>query len=268
MNPSPNPITTSHPFRIITIGHVISVYSSSTQSLMDAIHTLRQDSPVYVDWVLLGFKSNILDQEHVLYTLLQPFLSPMTRILAIMNGFVDSALVSCIEQQSVPQRIPQHPFLLSLTQCAAVYAGMAFICCNRIQPGHVHHTFSGRLTTSLTAIHIHSLDRETLLQIEINRHSHAIESFFSYTSPYFETCYIENLIQARWTKNLWNLPFNGISVAMGGITTDCIVNDLGLRQLAITIMEETISIANQDLSHRGFSADVFLGDSEVCAIVR
>jgi hypothetical protein len=30
-------------------------------------------------------------------------------------------------------------------------------------------------------------------------------------------------------KNLWNLPFNGISVAMGGINTEEIVSDVGLR---------------------------------------
>jgi ketopantoate reductase len=50
---------------------------------------------------------------------------------------------------------------------------------------------------------------------------------------------------------------------MGGITTDCIVNDSGLRTLAIKIMEETIAIANQDLLSRGYDADTFLGDSEV-----
>lgn len=43
---------------------------------------------------------------------------------------------------------------------------------------------------------------------------------------------------------MWNLPFNGISVAMGGITVDKIVNDPGLRELAGIIMDETIAVGN------------------------
>jgi len=49
---------------------------------------------------------------------------------------------------------------------------------------------------------------------------------------------------------LWNLPFNGISVAMGGITVDIIMNDPSLRQLASEIMDETIAIANKDLEKK------------------
>jgi 2-dehydropantoate 2-reductase len=46
---------------------------------------------------------------------------------------------------------------------------------------------------------------------------------------------------------MWNLPFSGISVAMGGITVDKIVTDPGLRQLALDVMDETIAVANMDL---------------------
>jgi len=41
---------------------------------------------------------------------------------------------------------------------------------------------------------------------------------------------------------LWNLPFNGISVAMGGITVDKIMRDPSLRRLAELIMDETTAI--------------------------
>lgn len=243
----------------------------STQSILEAIYQLRppsdESSPLpRVDWVILGFKSTILDQDPGLYPLIRPFLSPKTRVLAIMNGFIDTALVGCIEQRDTPQPIPEHPFLLSLTICAAVYAGMAFICCNRILPGHIHHTFAGKLATSLSAMMYSSPtcnSWEELGQI----HVQAITSLFSYTHEYFEMRYMDNLIKARWTKNLWNLPFNGISVAMGGITTDCIVQDVGLRQLALKIMEETLKMANQDLSSRGYSTDCFLSESEVWLVI-
>jgi 2-dehydropantoate 2-reductase len=54
------------------------------------------------------------------------------------------------------------------------------------------------------------------------------------------------------------LPFNGISVAMGGITTDRIVYDPSLRKLAYKVMNETIATANADLASHGFSEEDFL----------
>ena len=48
---------------------------------------------------------------------------------------------------------------------------------------------------------------------------------------------------------VWNLPFNGISVAMGGITIDKVVSDPSLRELAYAIMDETIAAANADLEN-------------------
>ena len=63
-------------------------------------------------------------------------------------------------------------------------------------------------------------------------------------------------------KNCWNLPFNGISVAMGGITVDKIVNDPGLRRLAHLVMDETIATANEDLRVNGHDESFYLGEKE------
>ena len=59
----------------------------------------------------------------------------------------------------------------------------------------------------------------------------------------------------------WNLPFNGISVAMGGITVDKIVNDPGLRELADLVMDETIASANADLAKNG-ETEFYLGEAD------
>ena len=69
-------------------------------------------------------------------------------------------------------------------------------------------------------------------------------------------------MRGRWKKNIWNLPFNGRSVAMGGITIDVVVNDPGLRKLALTVMDETISIANAHLVEKGYDESFFLGEPE------
>lgn len=60
----------------------------------------------------------------------------------------------------------------------------------------------------------------------------------------------------------WNLPFNGIAVAMGGITVDKIVNDPGLRRLADQLMDETIAAANADLKRNGVDESFYLGEKE------
>jgi ketopantoate reductase len=63
-------------------------------------------------------------------------------------------------------------------------------------------------------------------------------------------------------QNVWNLPFNGVSVAMGGITVDKIVLDPGLRQLADKIMDETIATANADLAKNGYGESFYLSDQD------
>lgn len=73
--------------------------------------------------------------------------------------------------------------------------------------------------------------------------------------------YEPSLLRGRWRKMIWNLPFNGISVAMGGITVDKIVEDPGLRRLSYRIMDETIAIANADME-RMYGKDGFQPLSE------
>jgi hypothetical protein len=64
------------------------------------------------------------------------------------------------------------------------------------------------------------------------------------------------------------LPFNGISVSMGGITVDRIVGDPSLRKLAYKVMDETIAIANADLRKHGCAEDELLGEEAVRLRVR
>ena len=47
----------------------------------------------------------------------------------------------------------------------------------------------------------------------------------------------------RWHKLVWNVPFNGLAIAAGGVTTDRIMADEGLRTLARRLMEEIVEAA-------------------------
>lgn len=53
----------------------------------------------------------------------------------------------------------------------------------------------------------------------------------------------DNLEEQRWRKLVWNVPFNGIAITAGGITTDVIMADEGLRTLARRLMEEIVDAA-------------------------
>jgi 2-dehydropantoate 2-reductase len=48
----------------------------------------------------------------------------------------------------------------------------------------------------------------------------------------------DNLAEARWQKLVWNVPFNGLAIARGGITTDKIVSDPELTAEARGLMLE------------------------------
>jgi 2-dehydropantoate 2-reductase len=165
------------------------------------------------DWVILSLKSTSIE---AIPSLIRPLVHENSRVIAIMNGLVDDDIVRLLEGQCETD-VPR------LTQCAAVYGGMAFLCSNRKSPGHVDHSYAGKLTASL------SMSSEVVT--DVNVHKEAIISLWKPTRG-FEFSYDENLVRARWLKNLWNLPFNGISVAMNGITVDMIVGDPGLRKLA------------------------------------
>jgi 2-dehydropantoate 2-reductase len=53
----------------------------------------------------------------------------------------------------------------------------------------------------------------------------------------------DNLEELRWKKLVWNVPFNGLAIAAGGVTTDVLVADEGLRMLARRLMEEILEAA-------------------------
>jgi 2-dehydropantoate 2-reductase len=49
---------------------------------------------------------------------------------------------------------------------------------------------------------------------------------------------VDDLLAARWSKLVWNIPFNGLSIAEGGIATDRICSDPRLAEEARALMLE------------------------------
>jgi 2-dehydropantoate 2-reductase len=188
-----------------------------------------QQQSLEFDWVIVALKSSALD---AIPDLILPLLSPSrTRVLVIMNGMIEEDLLQLMRNKT-GQIDDNEP----LQCCQTWYGGMALICCNRIAPAVVDHTYFGLLSAGIASSksNDHRFDQK------------AFEDLFMNTK--IDVSFEDSLLRGRWKKMIWNLPFNGISVAMGGITVDQIVQDRGLRQLAYSIMDETIAAANTDLT--------------------
>ena len=198
-----------------------------------------------VDWVVVSLKSTSLD---AIPSLVSPLLDPgRTRIIAVMNGLIEDDLIKSLKEFHGENTNDQH-----LNCCKALYGGMALICSNRLGPGSIDHSYAGLLSCAVAA---HSDDATA---------EECGERCREFWKPVknVETILEPSLLAGRWRKNVWNLPFNGISVAMGGITIDKVVEDEGLRKLADDVMDETIAIANAELTKNGYDSSFFLGDSD------
>jgi 2-dehydropantoate 2-reductase len=170
-----------------------------------------------VDWVVCSLKATAIDEAR---HLVDPCIGPHTRIVALMNGLG-------IEERFASWFDP-----------ARVFGGMAFVCINRGAPGVIHHLDYGRVSIG------HFLDDPA----ETSR----LRDLFESAS--IEVVVAPNLRYARWEKLCWNVPFNGLSVAAGGIGTQTILGDPGLRATAERAMREVIATGNADLHARGSGA--------------
>lgn len=201
-----------------------------------------------VDWVIVALKSSSLD---AIPDLIYPLLKKETRVLAIMNGLIEDDLIHAIKKRA-GEAVGDGETDTSIQCCTAIYGGMALVCSNRIEPGHVDHSYAGLLSGGVGA----SCPERTSKEED----KAAFNNLWENTS--IDTVYESSLLRGRWKKNVWNLPFNCISVAMGGITVDKIVTDPGLRALAYTVMDETIAAANADLLKYGVDESLYLGGGE------
>ena len=228
------------------------------------------------DWILVALKSHSLA---ILPDLIWPLLLPrqetkqekkepmhgphskrtLSRILVLMNGLVDQAIVELLQQKEQEEyhnqndsHPPPHPSTSnstasSLSCCHTLYGGMAYIGSARLRQGHIHHTHGGRLAIGVAATHNHSHDStSTQKQNKQDEEERALHDLFQGTK--IAVTFESNLRLGRWKKMLANLPMNGITVAMGGhITVQDVFGDPGLRQLAKHILDETIQTANAEL---------------------
>ena len=164
-----------------------------------------------VDWVICALKTTSVEEAR---ELVQPCVTASTRVLVLMNGL------------GIEERFAEW------FDSNRIFGGMAFTCINRGEPGYVHHLAHGPITIG----HLQNdpVELETALALWA-------QSKVKVTASPSLRC-------ARWEKLCWNIPFSGLCVAAGGVPTDRVANDAGLRNTALTIMDEVIVAANADLA--------------------
>ncbi len=163
-----------------------------------------------VDWVICALKATALDRARAL---LAPCIGEQTRLLALMNGLG-------IEEE-FSRWFPRTP----------IFGGLAFTCINRGAPGRIHHLDYGPIILG------HLGDDPTELE-----EAHAL-----WKNAIVEVSLAPSLLKARWYKLCWNVPFNGLTVTAGGVTTDLVIGDPHLRAAVRGLIEELVLAANADL---------------------
>lgn len=198
--------------------HGLRVFSKDGDFVLPQVQAVGSPEELgTVDWVICSLKATAIEDA---CDLVAPCLGPETRIVALMNGLG-------IEQRFAEWFGP-----------ARVFGGMAFVCINRGEPGVIHHLDYGRVSIG------HALDDPS----ETDRLRDLLES------GEIEVAVAPNLRYARWEKLCWNVPFNGLSVAGGGIGTRTILDSPLLRKTAERTMSEVVRAGNADLEAMGSSA--------------
>jgi 2-dehydropantoate 2-reductase len=145
--------------------------------------------------------------------LLPPLLRPHTAVLTLQNGLGN-------EEQ-----------IASWVGAERVLGGLCYIGVTRAAPGEItgYHT-PGRMTLG-----------------EFGRvageRAQAIAAMLARAGV--KTSVVDDLAEARWQKLIWNIPFNGLAIAGGGLTTDRILANPALAPQVRPLMDEVAAAARR-----------------------
>jgi len=190
--------------------HGLKIQSHLGDFELPEVHCHRSTTEIGpCDLVIIAMKATTND---ALLELLPPLLKADTMILTLQNG------------------LGSDDFLAQHFGSERVLGGLCFVCINRIAPGVIHHIAQG--------------------QIALGEHRGAPQARTEALAAEFRRCGIDcvvepSLIAARWKKLVWNIPFNGLSIAAGNKDTAAILAEPMLEQRVRDLMREIIVTANQ-----------------------
>ena len=176
-----------------------------TLSPVAAFGTPEEIGPV--DLVLVTLKTTANGE---LSRLLPPLLHANTVVVTLQNG------------------LGNEEWIAAITGPGRVLGGLCYIAANRTAPGEITCRYPGSIV--LGELAGPALER-----------TRAVAALFTAAGVRCST--EDSPAQARWRTLVWNVPFNGLAVAAGGITTDRILASPDLTARARVLMDEVAGAA-------------------------
>jgi 2-dehydropantoate 2-reductase len=155
-----------------------------------------------VDLVIVGLKTTSASE---VQGLVGPLLGPETAIWTLQNG------------------LGPDESLADLFGPARVLGGLVFMGVTRTAPGEVKCFSRG----SVSIGEFGGSPGKRLLGLADQLEAAGVEVHV-----------VDSLLGARWNKLVWNIPFNGLAIAEGGVSTDRICADMGLAGEVRELMRE------------------------------
>jgi 2-dehydropantoate 2-reductase len=160
-----------------------------------------------VDVVLVALKTTANPE---LPRLLPPLVGPDTLVVTLQNG------------------LGNEEWIAGIVGSERVLGGICFIASTRTGPGEVTCYHPGSIT----------FGEHGRPAAERTR---ALAAAF--TAAGVKCRVVDSLAEARWRKLVWNVPFNGLAIAAGGLTTDRILADPALAAEVRGLMDEVAAAA-------------------------
>ncbi len=173
---------------------------------VSAFRTPEEIGPV--DLVIVALKTTANQR---LGELISPLLKEGTVVLTLQNGLGN--------EEALAELFPNHPIL----------GGLCFVCINRDSPGVIRHIAHGKVEMG---------------SAEAKHSALAIEVCDLFQQAKIECSVLPDLGLARWRKLVWNIPFNGLAIAAGGIDVSKILADPVLLSRTKRLMAEVIETAS------------------------
>lgn len=189
-------------------GRGITVRSRGEAFKLDPVQAFAAPEEIGpCDTVLIALKAT---SNASLDALIPPLLGLDTALVTLQNG------------------LGNEEYLAQRFGAERVLGALCFVCLNRVAPATVEHYGHGRIAVG-----------------EFGRpagsRAHALVAALQAAGVDANT--VDGLAEERWRKLVWNIPFNGLSIVAGGITTRDILADPALAAETRALMEETIAAA-------------------------
>jgi 2-dehydropantoate 2-reductase len=195
---------------VVREGLTLVLHASNESFPVEPLQGYRDSSDIGIcDWVIVAAKATANSK---LGEILSPLVDENTSLLTLQNGMGNV--------ERLAELFGDH---------RTIVGGLCFTCINRTSPSVVESIFPGYVQFGQVGQALSSKARDIM---------------DTFAEAGVDTREAESLDEALWRKLCWNIPFNGLSVAVGGITTDKILADPELARRARSLMEELQAAAS------------------------